>query len=391
MKNGYCCVPRPMACRGRRLGAGYHVFGIGLLALCGGFSGDLKAAEAPVALLPGVEDYSLSESRDTASPLPLSVLREDHGGEPEEPAPALPSGQACALTSSCFSPLSFAQGTGHPALPPGHSGPPDAAPSPAPVESRYRSFGGQAGAVKWEMAAILAYYTAINGSKLFKDPEWPHFHSEGWFGKSTANMGVDKLAHSYSTYVVSEILYARLKRKTNNAPGIQFTAAALASATMLYTEIWDSIEPTAGWSWEDVAFNSMGAGFSILRNSVPKLDEKLDFRLMIMPHSGIISAEGKRHFEQQRYYFALKFSGFEGLNKGPLRFLELHAGYYAKDFTNRDRELGIAPKRRIFVGVGINLRELFFRDSRSRVGRAIGEGLDYLQPPYTAIRRHITN
>lgn len=387
MKNRSCSAapPRPFPFPGHRLPV------IGLLALCIGFSGNLKAEEAPLRLLPGVEDYSLAEPQDAAFHLPVSAGTQHHGDAQHQPLYSMPSGTVCALTSSCFAPLSFAQEAGRHDPPPGHSGPPDSAALPAPAESRYRSFGSQAGAVKWEMAGILAYYTAINGTKLFKDPQWPHFHSEGWFGKSTNNVGIDKLAHSYSAYVVSEILYARLKRKTNDAPGIQFTAAALASATMLYTELWDSIEPTAGWSWEDVAFNSLGAGFSVLRNSVPKLDEKLDFRLMIVPHSGFISTEGKRHFEQQRYFFALKFSGFEGLNKGPLRFLELHAGYYAKDFTLRDREMGIEPKRRIFVGVGINLRELFFRDSRSRVGRAIGEGLDYLQPPYTAIHRHITN
>ncbi|MPT49067.1 MAG: DUF2279 domain-containing protein [Sphingobium sp.] len=263
--------------------------------------------------------------------------------------------------------------------------------SPETNPNRYRNFGQQAGAVKWELAAILAYYTAINGSKLFKEPEWPHFHKEGWFGKSTNNIGVDKLAHSYSSYILSEILHARLRRKTGDAPGIQFTAAALASATMLYTELWDSIEPTAGWSWEDVAFNTMGAGFSVLRNSVPGLDEKLDFRLMIIPNSSFINTQGKRHFEQQRHFFALKFAGFEGLNKGPLRFLEFHLGYYAKDFTLQDRALGVEPKRRIFVGFGLNLRELFFKNSSSRVGRAAGEVLDYFQPPYTALHQHITN
>lgn len=256
---------------------------------------------------------------------------------------------------------------------------------------RYRSFGGQVGAIKWELAAVAAYYTAINGTKLWENPTSPHFHSEGWFGKSTPDVGVDKLAHAYSAYVVSELFYGRLKHKTGNAPGIQYTAAALATGVMLYTEFWDSIERTAGWSWEDVAFNTLGAGFSILRNSVPGLDKKLDFRLMIVPNSDIVTFEGKRHFEQQRFFLALKLSGFDTFKKGPLRFLELHAGYYGKDFTREGRAAGIPPKRRVFVGFGINLRELFFKNSTGRVGRAAGEVLDYFQPPYTAIHTHLTN
>jgi len=277
-------------------------------------------------------------------------------------------------------------------------GPPDGMNAPSasadpdrPDPAQYRGFGRQLGAVKWEMGAIIAYYTAINGPKLFDDAVAPHFHKEGWFGKSTKNLGMDKLAHAYSAYVLSDIIYGRLKRKTGDAAGIALTAAALGSATMLYTEFWDSIERSAGWSWEDVAFNSLGSGFSLLRNTVPGLEEKLDFRLMIEPNSDIITVEGKRHFQQQRYFFALKFAGFKGLERGPLRYLEFHAGYYGKDFTNEDRAAGVEPKRRLFVGVGINLRELFFKDSRSRVGRAVGEGLGYFQPPYTVLHTHLTN
>jgi len=355
-----------------------------------------------MALLPDLADYSLKEEgspeeerRDESTtafrPVPGELT--NFAGSAASPASSGHE-QACtaSATPDCFPPASFLPQPSTGDLPAGIAGPPDASPLQGEAApSRYRSFGSQAGAVKWEMAAILAYYTAINGRKLFEDPQWPTVHSEGWFGKSTPDMGVDKLAHAYSSYILSEILYGRLKRKTGNAPGIQFTAAAMASVATLYTELWDSIEQTAGWSWEDVTFNTLGAGFSILRNSIPKLDEKLDYRMMIVPNSDIYTFEGKRHFEQQRFFFALKFSGFEGLNKGPLRFLELHAGYYAKDFDARDRALGREPKRRIFVGIGLNLRELFFKDSRSRAGRAAGEVMDYLTPPYTAVHHHITN
>lgn len=271
-------------------------------------------------------------------------------------------------------------------------GPIDPASTPVPeIADRYRTFGSQVGAVKWEMAAVLGYYTAINAKKIGKDPRWPHFQKEGWFGKSTHNAGVDKLAHAYSAYVVSELLHARLRRKTGGAPGTPLTAAALGMAATLYTELWDSIEPTSGWSWEDVTFNALGAGFSVLRNSVPGLDEKLDYRLMIIPNSTIYSHEGKGHFEQQRYFLALKLAGFRELEKTPLRFVELHAGYYAKDFSRAEREAGLGPKRHVFFGVGLNLRELFFKNPSTRVGRAASEVLDYWQPPYTAVQVPVTD
>lgn len=263
--------------------------------------------------------------------------------------------------------------------------------SSGPVARRpYASFGEDVKAIKWEAAAVAGYYTAINVQKLFNDPRWPRTKSEGWFGRDTRHVGVDKLAHSYSTYIVSELLHARLRRKTGDAPGIQWTAAALAFGAMAWSEVWDSIEPDSGWSWEDIAFNTMGAGFSVVRNSVPGLDRKLDFRLMIEPNEQIYTLWGQEHFRQQRYFFALKLAGFEAFEQSPLRYAEFHLGYRGDDFLDEDRAAGLVPKRHVFVGVGLNLRELLFKNPRSKTGRAVGEVLDYFQPPFTAIHHDIT-
>lgn len=308
----------------------------------------------------------------------------------DDPESVCAAGQAGSCLAQSLAAVPLAQ----PVLASAVYGPAESAPSQIddPDQQRFRSFGSQVKAVKWEYALFLSYITATNARKAFNDAQWPHGVSEGWFGRSTKHVGVDKLSHAFSTYVLSELLYARLKKKTGNAPGIALTAAALASAGMLYSEFWDSIEPDGGWSWEDVAANSMGAGFSLLRNSVPGLDKKLDYRQMLVPDSSIFTVKGgQRHFEQQRHLFALKLAGFKAFEKSPARFLELHLGYYGKDFSYEERDMGLVPKRRIFVGFGINFRELFFKNSKSRVGRAAGEVLDYIQPPYTSFSTHITN
>lgn len=253
------------------------------------------------------------------------------------------------------------------------------------------SFAAQADAVKWEFGAMMLYYTATNGAKLFDDPTWPHGQREGWFGRDTNNMGVDKLTHAYSSYVLAELLHHRLSRKTGNAPGIEYTSAALAFGVMAYTEFWDSIESSGGWSWEDVTFNALGAGFSVLRNSVPGLDQKLDYRLMIQPQEGRYRFSGKEHFEAQWHFFALKLAGFEGLRNTPLRYVELDLGYRAEDFTNPDREAGIRPKRHIFAGVSLNFSELVRRFAGgNRYGRAAASALEYIQPPYTMLSTNLT-
>ena len=251
-------------------------------------------------------------------------------------------------------------------------------------QSHYRSFGSKVGQIKWETLGLVAYFTAINSPKLFKPTESFHFKNEGWFGKSTTNLGVDKLTHAFDAYILAEFLHARLHRKTGATSGDALTAAALASGLMIYSELSDGIETDSGFSWQDVAMNSAGAAFSVLRNTVPGLKEKLDFRLQLMPNSDIYTRTGKRHYEQQRYLLALQLSGFEQFEKTPMRFVELHAGYYASGFTGRDIARGERPRRHLFFGVGLYVRELFFKNPGSRVGRIAGQALDYIQIPYTA-------
>lgn len=114
------------------------------------------------------------------------------------------------------------------------------APSLAIDERRYASFGSQLNTVKWEVAGLAAYMTAINAGKVIKDPQSFRFHNEGWFGKSTSNVGVDKFTHAYNSYLIAEFLHARINRRTNGASGGALTAALLASGLMIYSELYDA-------------------------------------------------------------------------------------------------------------------------------------------------------
>jgi hypothetical protein len=250
--------------------------------------------------------------------------------------------------------------------------------------SGYATFGSQVRRIKWESLGALGYFTAVNSPKFFKETTSLHFKDEGWFGKSTENLGVDKLTHAFDAYILAEILHARLHARTGRASGDAFTAAVLAAGLMFYSELYDGIETDSGISFQDMVMNAAGATFSLLRNTAPGLREKLDFRLLVMPNSDIYTRTGKRHYAQQRYLMALQLAGFDAFKDTSLRFVELHAGYYASGFTSKDVARGERPRRHLFFGIGINLRELFFRTPRSTVGRIAGVGLDYIQIPYTA-------
>lgn len=254
----------------------------------------------------------------------------------------------------------------------------------------HRGFFRQTGSVGTELALLSAYVGAQSIPKLFKPTTGFHFKNEGWFGKDTHNIGVDKLTHAYNTYLIAELLHYRIHRNTGGSEGDALTAGVLAAGLMAINEISDAIEPDSGYSMQDVTMNIAGAAFSVLRNTVPGLKEKLAFKLEIIPNGQIYSHVGKKHYQQQRFMFSLKGAGFEGLENSAFKYLDLQVGYYASDFLNSDREKGITPKRHLFVGVGLNLGELLFAKSGSRVGRAAYSVLDYLQVPYTSLRYDTT-
>jgi len=257
----------------------------------------------------------------------------------------------------------------------------------ADIDRRHHSLGSRIDAAKWETIGLFAYITATqaywtDGTTHF------HFKDEGWFGKNTNNLGIDKLTHAFNAYLFAEFLGARIARKTHDRASAAAPAALLSMGLMLYGEMWDAHKKDSGFSPQDLLFNTGGAAFSVMRHTVPGLEEKLDFRLLMMPNSEVYSFKGKRHYEQQRFLLSLELAGFAGLRDGPLRLIELHLGYRGKNFTNADRAAGIRPERDIFFGIGLNIKQLFFQNSRSRLGRAIGSGLDYFQLPYTAAYVH---
>ena len=250
----------------------------------------------------------------------------------------------------------------------------------------HRGFFRQAGSSATEVALLSGYVLAQGIPKLFKPTTGFHFKDEGWFGKGTQNLGMDKLTHAFNSYLIAELLHYRIHRNTGGSQGDAVTAGLLAAGLMALNEISDAIEPDSGYSMQDITMNIAGATFSVLRNTVPGLKEKVAFKIEIIPNGQIYSRAGKRHYEQQRFMFSLKGAGFRKLENSPLKYLDLQAGYYASDFLNSDREKGVTPKRHLFLGVGLNLGELLFAKSGSRVGRAAYSVLDYVQVPYTSLR-----
>lgn len=252
----------------------------------------------------------------------------------------------------------------------------------------FNTFWGQASSVKWD---ILALY---GGVTLFGINNWDwgtssyNFQSEGWFGKDTKYGGMDKLGHAYTGYVISQYFTQRIAHEVDDPKNAAITGALIGMGFQTYIEFFDGFAGMHGFSYEDLIADGIGAGFSFLRNTVPGLSDKLDFRMEYWGASEYHDWAPATDYDGQKYLLALKLSGFEKLEQTPLRFVELQAGYYTEGYTDQTREQDVDPKRVPYLAVGLNLNELLGMapDVRNTMpGEAADTLFEYWQPPYTYI------
>jgi hypothetical protein len=238
--------------------------------------------------------------------------------------------------------------------------------------------------IPWEIGGVFVGITALG----YKEWDWGNsrftVNSEGWFSEDTSSFGMDKLGHAYSTYVLTEFFTHGIGKRSDHPPGGGITAAILSMAFMTYVEVFDGFSSDHGFSFEDLAMDGAGAAFSIVRNAVPGLKEKLDFRLEYTPSGNLDGFHPITDYSGQKYLLALKLAGFDVFDDTPLRYIELQSGYYARGFTDTERESGDRPRREGYIAIGINLQELLFGHPRVRkttAGQWGRTALEYLQVP----------
>jgi hypothetical protein len=235
-----------------------------------------------------------------------------------------------------------------------------------------------------EVTALLAVSIYIGVDQWDWGRTGFHPYREGWFGKSTGYGGIDKLGHAWSAHVMSDCLTWRLQFLGFNKYESAITAAMLTGVAFLVVEIGDGFSKY-GASYEDFVASAVGIGFSFLRNTVPGLPEKVDFRMQYIP-TGHGDSLGLGDYSGKKFLLAWKLAGFEAFKDGPLRYLELHTGYYTRGNYEWEHAAGIAKTRSAYVGIGLNLSELLFSHPsvRDTAPAAIGRTLvKYIQAPYS--------
>ncbi len=200
----------------------------------------------------------------------------------------------------------------------------------------------------------------------------PHAESEGWFGNNTDEGGSDKLGHMYSSYLGSRGL-AYLFEEWRFPHERAALYGALSSWIIAgYMEFGDSFSEY-GFSAEDLLFNTLGSTLGYLFCMDAKLAEKIDLRWEygMHPTGGDLFTD----YENTKVLLALKLNGFERTRRGWLKHVELHLGYYTRGFDDHEPD----RERNLYVGIGLNLTDLFRRCGWRKTATA----LNYLQLPYS--------
>ena len=222
------------------------------------------------------------------------------------------------------------------------------------------TFFNQSGDVWLDLSGVMAglIYNELTaegaGHKQF------HFEDEGWFGKDTYSLGMDKLGHAYASYLYAEYFNQRISHSRSNAEGAGITSGLLAFGVQAVVEVTDGFSSVYGFSKNDLIANGVGASLSMLRSTVPGFAEKIDFRMEYDPWvNGVSTFSPYNDYSNQKYLLALKLSGFEQFEDSPLRFVELHAGYFARGFGAKGEPAIAELRREPYVAIGMNLAELF--------------------------------
>lgn len=200
---------------------------------------------------------------------------------------------------------------------------------------------------------------------------------EGWFQKDAKYGGADKFGHFWSSYAISDAFTALYKNWGYSATKANTYAALSAWTVQAAMEIGDMTSESQGFSWEDMAMNTVGVLTSILMERYPNLDRKIDFRVQYElnePVNGIFD-----DYSNLSYSMVLKLDGFDSIESTFLKYLELHAGYYSRGYGDNDFD---DDSRSVYLGFSFNFSRLFQDNDYKKTGKV----LEYIQPPYSVAK-----
>ncbi|SFV52554.1 hypothetical protein MNB_SV-12-1604 [hydrothermal vent metagenome] len=209
-----------------------------------------------------------------------------------------------------------------------------------------------------------------------------HWDNEGWFEKTTSNGGSDKLGHFYTNYLTTRIMspiYEDWGYNKKESALYGSLTSILVSGILI--EIGDGYSEH-GFSQNDFIADAFGALSGYLWYLNPSLAKKIDFRFEYNPFvdTGFKNqTDFTTDYERMKHLMAIKADGFEIFEDTPLKYFELHLGYYSRNFNHDSLPLE-GRERNIYIGLGVNLSKLF----RPTLG-SYSTLFNFVQVPYSYV------
>ena len=224
------------------------------------------------------------------------------------------------------------------------------------------NFSSAMSTTAWELAGLTAGITYLGAQSWDWGSSSFNMNSEGWFGMETGSGGADKVGHLYTTYLMSEWLTYKLEQSSNQTNESALYGSLFGWGLFLYIEIFDGYSDDHGFSTEDLIMNSIGSGFSYLKNTQPWLKDKIDLRVEYLPSAGMKGIHPMTDYSGYKYLAVLKPSGFKSLNNSILKYFEFQLGYYTRGFKEEDAPYFDKRVSTVYTAVSINLSELIFKN-----------------------------
>jgi hypothetical protein len=217
-----------------------------------------------------------------------------------------------------------------------------------------------ADSLKLELAGLFA----ILSWSGWNDWKWGsasfRFNSEGWLGMNTGSGGQDKIGHGFSSYLMAEFMYLRLRTYYGPDAAVTVYPALFSWVLMLYVEFFDGFSVDHGFSYEDLVMDAGGVGAAFFRQAVPEVGRAFDLRMEYYPSQGMQGMHPMIDYSGQKFLLAVKPAELGLPKESGIYYLELLLGYYTRGFQKGDGPYFPDKRATVFLGLGGNLDQLLF-------------------------------
>ena len=235
--------------------------------------------------------------------------------------------------------------------------------APAPGNGEYDGFLSGLGLTRNE-AAVAVNVTGALGIIGWGVFNWDYFQrsprakSEDWFERDTKEGGADKLGHLWTTYAASHMFAGFYRDAGYSSANSNLYGTASGFGLMGLMELGDSFSDF-GFAYEDMIGNTVGAAAAYVLGAYPALGRKFDLRVEYRPDfNEEFRIDAFTDYESHKYLLAIKLEGFDFIEFDPLRYLEIHLGFFARGY---DAFTPSGPDNReqtYYLGFGINVTRL---------------------------------